>query len=368
MGIRFTLITIFFSFLFGLSSFADVSFNDAVFPELATSGRALAMGNAFTSKVDDSAAVFYNPAGLGSIRKTHFHLSNLHIEFNKGWMDMGYGGKVTDIASGFMDGFKLDGMRTLLLENKGTLAHTRFQLMPNFVTRYFSFGYMLSKKVKATIGVEDDADFEYASRLDHGPFAAMNFSIWGGILKFGASATLLNRNEAIGTSTATETIDLQSNDYKKGTAAIITSGVRLTLPMVFLPTFSAVLHNSFDQGFTGRAAGSPDQIKNTMDVGFSLTPQIGNIVRLHLEGNYKDLGQEYSNVSATRRLVLGMELDVGRRFFVRGGYGDGFGSGGIGIKTQKLEFDLTTYAVDTTSSEFRGKEDRRFSLTISSGL
>ena len=33
-----------------------------------------------------------------------------------------------------------------------------------------------------------------------------------------------------------------------------------------------------------------------------------------------------------------------------------------------LEFDLTTYAVDTTTSEFRGEEDRRFALSLSFGL
>jgi hypothetical protein len=227
---------------------------------------------------------------------------------------------------------------------------------------------MVSKKVKATIGVESGAQFEYASRLDHGPYAALNLSLFGGIIKVGASGVILNRNEAIGTSDPDQTIDLQSNDYNKGTAAIITAGARLTLPWVLLPTFSAVLHNAADQDFSSRAAGAPAAIKNTMDVGFSITPQIGNIMRLHLEGNYKDLSQEYSGVSATRRLVMGMELDIGRRFFMRFGYGDGFGSGGIGLKTQKLEFDLTTYAVDTTSNEFRGKEDRRFSLSVSAGI
>ena len=63
-----------------------------------------------------------------------------------------------------------------------------------------------------------------------------------------------------------------------------------------------------------------------------------------------------------------MELDFARAFFMRLGYGDGFGSAGLGIKTQHLEFDLTTYAVDTTSSEFRGKEDRRFSMSLSYGF
>ena len=62
-----------------------------------------------------------------------------------------------------------------------------------------------------------------------------------------------------------------------------------------------------------------------------------------------------------------MEFDIARTFFFRFGYGDGFGSGGVGLKTKALEFDLTTYAVDAGPG-FRDKEDRRFSLTLSSGF
>ena len=52
---------------------------------------------AFIAKVDDSQ-VFYNPAGLGTVRKTHFHLTNFHVEVNSGWSSLGFGGKLTDVA------------------------------------------------------------------------------------------------------------------------------------------------------------------------------------------------------------------------------------------------------------------------------
>jgi len=105
-----------------------------------------------------------------------------------------------------------------------------------------------------------------------------------------------------------------------------------------------------------------------MDVGFSLTPQIGTASRFHFEVNYKDLTSEFSGVSGTRRFLVGGELDFYRVFFIRLGYGDGFGSFGLGVKSRSLEFDLTTYAVDTTSSAYRGAEDRRFAIGLSSGF
>ncbi len=358
---------------FALSSIPSLSFaidfEDAVFPELATSARALAMGNAYVAKADDASSVYYNPAGLGTVRKTHFHLSNFHLELNKGWLDNSTKGSVLDVFPEAMDAFSLEGQRKSLLKNKGTISHQRFNFLPNFTTRYFSLGYLLSKRTRATIGQEAGATFEYADRRDHGPYAALNISLFGGVVKFGGSATYLNRKEVVGESDANTEYDENPDEIKKGAAVIVVAGAKLTLPITFLPTFALKMNNAFDQKFSeGSTNGAPTDVLNSMDVGFSLTPQIGKIVRLHLEANYKDISAEYEGIATNRKLTLGAEFDIGRKFFVRFGYGDGWGSAGLGIKSQRLEFDLTTYAVDTTSNEFRGEEDRRFALSFSYGL
>jgi hypothetical protein len=348
-----------------------IDFEDAVFPELATSGRALAMGNAFISKVDDASAAFYNPAGLGTVRYSHFHLSNFHIEVNKGLLSSGTGGAFSDATKNITKMFSLDGTREVLRNNVGKISHSRLHALPNFTSRYISFGYLFAKRSRAVVtDAASSTGFEFADRLDHGPYGALNISLFGGVFKVGMSMIFLNRKELIGTADPNATITLNDNSYKKGNAFIATTGGKLTLPIVFLPTFSATLHNSLANKFKKAASGggAPDTIKQTVDVGFSITPQIGNATRIHLEANYKDLSAEYDNVSATRRFLVGAELDFGRVFFIRAGYGDGFGSFGLGVKTKKLEFDLTTYAVDTTSASFRGEEDRRFALSISSGF
>ena len=356
------------TFFFSLNAFS-IDFEDAIFPELATSGRALAMGNAFTSKADDAAAAFYNPAGLGSVRNTHFHLSNFHMEFNKGLMSAGTGGAITDAVQNSMKMFSLDGVRQILSENVGSIAHARIHALPNFTSRYFSAGYLVAKRSRAVVtDPSSSTGFEYADRLDHGPYA-VNLSLLGGVFKAGFSAIYLNRNEAIGKASASETFSLESNDYKKGNAFIATAGGKITLPITFLPTISATMHNALIQKFqNGRGAGVPDAIKPTVDLGFSITPQLTNSTRVHIEANIKDSTYEFSDVTFSRRLVAGMELDFSRKFFLRLGYGDGFGSFGLGIKSQKLEFDLTTYAVDTSTATFRGEEDRRFAMSLSTGF
>ncbi|MDB9787172.1 hypothetical protein OAB57_03625, partial [Bacteriovoracaceae bacterium] len=329
----------------------------------------LAMGNAFLCKTDDSGAVFYNPAGLGSVRLTHLHFTNLHFETNKGLLDITTGGNTSDISNNITKGFDLDGTRQLLLDNRGKMTHNRFNLMPNLIVRFMSMGYMFSLQKRATIGVENAALFEFSSRQDHGPFLALNFSLFGGVMKLGASTVYLNRKEIIDERDRDTSLALEDSEYKKGKALVFTTGVRIVFPVALLPTISHTMHNASQSTFSNSGgAGAPDKIRPTQDVGFSLTPQIGKLTRIHFEVNYKDITGEYSNVSSSRKLMLGIEFDIYRVLFVRFGYGDGFGSAGIGLKTRKLEFDLTTYAVDTTSAEFRGEEDRRFSITVSSGI
>ncbi len=350
-------------------SFALIGFSDATFPELLPSGRALAMGNAYICKVDDSAAVLYNPAGLGSIRWFHFHLTNLYLEESKGWMDASSGGSVAAMGSNFSKGFSLDGIRQLMQTHTGSISHSRMGAMPNITSKYFSVGYLYSKTTRGTVGMEPGALFEYAERRDYGPYASLNFSLFGGIFKLGASYVRLQRSEVNDEGDANTEVKLENEDYKKGSMGYITVGTRLTLPIFFLPTFAAVIHNTSDTDFTQQSStGKPDKIKKTMDVGFSLTPQIGKTTRIHLEVNLKDSQGAYSEVASSRKVTFGAELDFGRRVFLRYGYGDGFGSGGIGLRAKTLEFDLTSYAVDASSNEFRGQEDRRYVINLSSGF
>ncbi|MBF0207300.1 MAG: hypothetical protein HQK53_10470 [Oligoflexia bacterium] len=347
---------------------ALIRFEDATYPELVTNSRALAMGNAFISRADDSSSPFYNPAGLGSVRGAHFHLSNFHVESNKDLISLTTGGSVFSVGSSVTKGLDLDGTRQLLLENRGRLAHARLNASPNLTTRYLSMGYLFSLQRRATIGQEDDAKFEFAFRQDHGPFWGLSLGLFGGVIKFGASVVYLDRKEIIDERDRNSVVKVQQQEYRQGRAWIVTGGARVVFPFTWLPTISGNIHNMLSSEFSSMKSGPPDRIRESIDVGFSLTPQLAKFVRVHLEANYKDATKKFPEVGATRRAMAGMELDLGRVLFLRVGYGDGFGSGGIGFRARTIEFDLATYAVDTTSNEFRGKEDRRFALTISAGI
>lgn len=70
----------------------------------------------------------------------------------------------------------------------------------------------------------------------------------------------------------------------------MTAGSKLTIPVALLPTLSAVLQNTSANNFEGRKDGGlPTPIKQMLDVGFSLTPQLGKRARIHVEANFKML-------------------------------------------------------------------------------
>lgn len=364
--ITFTLATLLSFPLWAQSTTPTLDFDDAIFPELATSARALAMGNAYVGKVDDSASAFYNPAGLGTVRHAHLHLSNFHLETNKDWMTLGAGGKALNVFSKFTKGFSVDGLRQLLKDNPGNATYNDFHFTPNFTMRFLSFGYLISKKTRAKYdGTTASPNFEYANRLDHGPYGALNLSLFGGVFKVGTAVFLLNRNEEIKAQDINTAV---TEDPNKGVMLMVNAGARLTLPMTWLPTVAATLHNAGEQSFSKTGGPeAPDTIKQNLVLGFSLTPQIGKALRLHLEVNYKDAMDSYG-VDTARRIQAGMELDIARKFFLRAGMADGWGSGGIGLRTPKLEVDLTTYARDLDPTGYRKNEDRRFVLSFSSGF
>lgn len=350
-----------------LPSYALIDFEDAIFPELVPSARALAMGNAFICKVDDSSAAFYNPAGLGTVRNTHFHLNNISIETNKDYIKLG-GNDAVDVLSDMSGKLSLNGTRKLLLDKRSAIAHSRFSFAPNFTSRYFSMGYLFAQRSRSTIAPGDAGTFEYAYRQDHGPYAALNLSLFGGIIKFGWTTAIINRKEINDESDKDLGIVLGDNEFKKGTAVYHIAGGRVTLPWIWLPTFAATLHNALNSDFSQRAAGQPTTPKRNLVLGASITPQIASTVRFHMEFNWRDFLIQYKGINFTRRYSIGGELDFSRKAFIRIGYGDGYGSGGIGFKSQSMEMDLSTYAVDTSTNYFRGHEDRRFVISWSAGF
>jgi hypothetical protein len=349
-------------------AYAKLDFEDHAFPEFVTSARALAMGNAYINKVDDSWSAFYNPAGLGTVRRPTFHLANVHVEASSGLLDVVGNGPVYELPGKYLNSYDMEEFRSELVKNQGTLAHSRFNIFPNFTVRGLTLGYLFSQRNRAIINDDVANQFEVAERRDQGPVLSLNGSLFGGVFKFGATAVYLNRRDLYKAFGPTEATVIDEDDYRTGKSLQITTGARVTLPWNMLPTFSAVLRNATNNNYEDIGdGGAPDRIRQTVDLGFSLTPQIGKRSRLHMEVNLKDANNSY-DTDYKRRAAAGMELDFNRRIFLRAGWGDGWGSGGIGVRARTFIMDLTTYAVDRSLDGFREEEDRRWVFSLSSGF
>lgn len=353
--------------LHSFNSRGELPFEDASYPELITSARALGMGNAYLNKVDDSTAVFYNPAGLGTVRGTHFHLTNIHLEANKGLNQVISSAGVFETPGNLLTALSAEGIDSLLDGEDKILVHSRINLFPSLTFRYFSIGYLYSQRSRARLTCAT-CDREFAERKDSGPVAALNFSLFGGILKIGTSAALLTREEFQKDFTTGAPYFVSDSDKRKGTQVLLTTGIRFTLPVSYLLTFSAVLRNSANSTWYGEElGGAPADIPQTIDGAISITPQIGRNTRVHLEAVLRDMTNGYDTVDNARKFGAGLEFDFVRKYFVRFGYGDGWGSFGLGVRNNKSVFDLATYAHETGEG-FREEEDRRFVFSWAMGF
>lgn len=356
--------------LFPLNAFAILEFEDAAYPELVTSGRALAMGNAYMSKVDDSWSSFYNPAGLGTVRGLITQLGNVHLEANNGFFELTGGeGNFSNSAGNFSKVLTAEGMHELMADNPGTTSHARLQLFPNITYRGLTLGYMYSKQSRARLRTIDD-DFELAERTDMGPVMSLSLSLFGGVIKLGGSAVVLTREQLQKDFASTDPVVItKATDYTKGTMTHITAGMRITLPIFLLPTLSGVIRNSSQAEFGNPDySGVPPEIPSTVDASFSITPYLARTIRLHIEVGQKDMGNRYDAVPSSRKFVGGIEFDWMRMMFVRFGFADGWGSAGLGVRVRSFVFDLTTYAIEGSVDGYREEEDRRSVLSFSTGF
>ena len=355
--------------LISQNAFSRLQFEDATSPELLTSARALAMGNSYASLVDDSAAAFYNPAGLGTVRGLKLDLAHIHFELNNGFLDVtGGSGNFFESIEKYDDAFQSDGVRSLLADNPGNSTHARVNLFPNITYRWITLGYMYSQQQKARLASQN-ADFEIAERQDSGPVLAAAFSLFGGVIKFGATATYLTRREIFRDTPANVQTDIKKEDYSRAEMTHIVASTRITFPVRLIPAISVVSRNiGSNQWYSEDLAGAPDEIPETTDVAFSITPFTGKGSRLHIEIGRKDIANKYEDVPDSRKLQGGIEWNYRRKIFVRAGYGDGWGSGGFGIKGRRFTFDLSTYAIEQSLDGFREEEDRRYAINIASGF
>ncbi len=305
------------------------------------SGRGAALGDAFISLVDDGAGgLFYNPAALGLIKKTHFEPLNMQLQMNQHYMGQ--------IGLNFFSAFSLPSYSPTLQANPGTTPGVGWTFVPNFFVRGIAFGVLSQMKVSATYV---DGNIHYKSLYQVIPAIGGAVRLAQGIVRLGYSIQWVMQADGDITTPADDPDLGYSYGLKHGSAFSHTVGLGLTLPMKLLPTFNVVARNLFNATFnnvtliplTRDSTGVPDEEPMSIDVSASISPRFGRGGVLNLSYVDRDaLG--VSNFSFYKRSAFGMEFAFQDSFFIRAGWGSGYPSVGLGLRRPTAEFSLSWFS------------------------
>lgn len=316
------------------------------------------MGDALLPLADSGpTGLFYNPAGLAKIQKPTFEPINLETGFNSGFIR-------TMSTSNFYNAPSLSGYADTLRSNPGTLVGTHGAFFPSFSMRGFSIGVLGQGSVR---GESKANRLYYSSKYQLIPAVGFGFSLAHGIVRVGYSFQWVSQASGDANTTASTGAGYDRG-LKEGSALSHNLGLALTFPVAYVPSFTVVARNvggaRYNAGkivaLSHDSTGSPADEMISADAGFSISPKVG----AHSTFNFAMVARDISNrskISWMARLAAGMELEIHRKIYLRAGYGSGYPSAGVGVRTERGELNLAWFSDETTHS-LHGKRDMRFML------
>ena len=319
------------------------------------------MGGAYTAVVNDETAVLLNPAGLGKIRDATFTIVDPEVTLGA------QTGKLFD-ASNFTEALSFKPQTLLDLSNaKGSLGptHMKFQIFPSIILENFGFG-LHYKLEHDSIAGPNATDYTIRYVNDFALAMAYNFRFFGGIVKLGVGAKLIDRTE-IDAVVPDSTTNLDVENFgAEGMGISATAGLILTAPVMWLPTVSAVVQDVGGTSFTlsdglFNQVGDrrPNPVTQKIDAGIGFSPIIGKHVRMSLTGEVHDLTNMSEQQDKAKLYHAGAELNFADFFFLRGGMNQRYYTAGAEFATQQFQLQVASYGEEVGVYPAK-KEDRRY--------
>lgn len=352
--------TLYFASLF-LSSSPALASNafDGEINEFYTGVRQLGMGGAYVNVVNDETAMLTNPAGLGKVRDFTFTYFDpeLHGSFND-----------TDIVnmSNFSDAISVQGLLDKLNLAKDRHWHAKLQFFPSFVAPNFGLGVLAKYQYNAKVDATGTTyRFDYVN--DYALALAYNFRFFSGIMKVGFAGRLINRAEVHkdipANSTGLELKTLTS----EGLGLAGDAGIIFTAPIAGLPALGVSLRDAGNtsynlrEGMFNATALRPVDTEQTVDVGLSFQPILGNRVRMTVALDYHGMTTPIvpAKEDAIKRSHAGIEVNIADFAFIRGGANQGYWTAGLEFATERFQLQVASYGEELGTPTLR-KEDRRW--------
>lgn len=327
-----------------------------------TNARAVGMGGALIGVTSDETSLYRNPANLGSVRGYFGSLIDPELEGQSSFTDL------VSVDS-FTKAVEVEKMAEILKMNPGEFYHAKVQFSPSFTTKNFGFGFLYRNELNGLVSQTATTSMNTFYQNDLAAVLGANQSLFGGVVKIGASVKLINRIEIVsGTLSTNGPFDLGSI-ATEGTGLAYDAGVVVQLPLKWVPTISAVAHDLGDTKFNLRdgmratTTSQPTTVKQSLDAAVSLFPILGNQIRSLWTVEYRDITNSREETGSAKRLHIGTEVNFKDLFFLRAGLNQSYFTGGIEISSERFAWQISSYGEEIGTAE-NPKEDRRYSTRI----
>lgn len=325
--------------------------------EFYNNSRSNAMGGVKIAISSDDTTLFRNPANLGSFRGMYGTLFDPELEAT--------GDFYNEFARTLAD---VQKTATLLNTNRDKYYHAKMQVTPAFSMRNFAFGLIYKDEISAimnTAGTEMDTIYQ----SDFGFVAGLNYSIWDGRIKIGASVKAVNRVEVDNPTLSTAGSLSLANIADEGTGIGGDVSLMLQAPIMYFPTLAVVAHDVGDTkydytwGLRPGGAGRPQIVKQTIDAAISVMPIHSKSFRSVFSIEYRDVQDARQEDFVNKRVHVGLEMNWNDIFYFRAGANQGYATGGIEIAGERVSWQLTSYGEEVGTKD-APREDRRLSTKV----
>ncbi len=324
--------------------------------DIGLSTRALGMGNAYTAVVNNSDAIFYNPAGLAKMGGFRWTI-----------LDPGLGTNAIDSYQRFLD----------IAEDSSDVNEIINDLYGEDITLFtgaksllsfggFAFGAygVLDGNFQVNNPVFPNIDSFY--RVDYGFVAGAGFDLVPKFLQLGLQARRVARtggNVPIGVSTIA-TLDpetIQNELNRSGVGYAFDWGATFTFPGGLNPTIAFTwrdMGNTSFEATAGSVAPEPVQQEQILGVGLNYESLFMDI-RPAIDFRFLNDGNQQ----------LGKKINMGIEFSwplldVRGGFNQGYYTVGASFDLWIFRVDAASYGVELGA--YPGQlEDRRYMVQFS---
>ena len=318
--------------------------------ETWTSVRALGMGNAYTSIVDDADSLFYNPAGINSVSGLNWTILDLHAGLD-------------DLAiMQTLNSFKDSSNITSLIQSEYGKYHW-LNVGTKTAFTFPHFGVALFGNADALLSVANPPYPELRLQYyqDYGGVVGFGFEPVPSFIKFGLDVKYMIRTgtESIFTSDQLATLktdQITAALQSAGSGYAMDSGLLVTIPSPIRPTLSFVWKNMGCTAFTKTAGAiAPPRIQDEMIIGGSLEIT-APLISIYPSLDYKYLNR--ADVQFGKKISLGVEVSL-PILSIRAGFNQGYYTAGVGVNLGVMRVDAATYGEEL--GEYPGQiEDRRY--------